>query len=122
MLFPERIFLVRNMWDFVPLAVVFAGSQTGALFLSRANMDQKVDHFSWNMSGPVSSHLQERRRDMHTPQWSCNRTFEEPQGVIVGTFGGFGLVFLDMFVISLCFLLLLCGAPGPEKKKKTETT
>ena len=28
------------------------------------------------------------------PQWSCNRTFKEPQGVIFGTFGGFGLVFV----------------------------
>ena len=25
---------------------------------------------------------------VHKPQWSCNRTFQEPQGVIFGTFGG----------------------------------
>ena len=47
-----------------------------------------------------------------TPQWSCNRTFKEPQGVIFGTFGGgSGLILCCCLFFMLCFVFF--GAPGP---------
>jgi hypothetical protein len=63
-------------------------------------------------------------RDLHKPQWSCNRTFTEPQGVIFGTFGGFGIDVLHLFMFNLIFIIVVKHKQmkniNPETPKSTE--